>query len=104
MSAPIGVINDIFFSPRAKQSDIFHQLLAGRVVKLADTQDLGSCAARLVGSNPTSPIFQIRVGGNQGSVRLHGFLRRARRAARRMAATMLSARARPCPAMSKAVP
>jgi len=37
-------------------------------------------------------------------VRLHGFLRRARRAARRMAATMLSARARPCPAMSKAVP
>lgn len=28
----------------------------GRVVKLADTQDLGSCAARLGGSSPPSPI------------------------------------------------
>ena len=27
----------------------------GRVVKLADTQDLGSCGAILAGSNPASP-------------------------------------------------
>ena len=27
----------------------------GRVVELADTQDLGSCAARLAGSSPASP-------------------------------------------------
>ena len=31
------------------------QVFSGRVVKLADTQDLGSCAARLAGSSPASP-------------------------------------------------
>ncbi len=33
----------------------------GRVVELADTQDLGSCAARLRGSNPLSPIQSATV-------------------------------------------
>ncbi len=34
---------------------IFAVRTHGRVVKLADTPDLGSGAARLVGSNPTPP-------------------------------------------------
>lgn len=35
---------------------IYVQRVHGRVVKLADTQDLGSCAARLGGSSPSAPM------------------------------------------------
>ena len=37
------------------------------MVKLADTQDLGSCAARLAGSNPASPTIFLQMSDDDAA-------------------------------------